>query len=303
MSIEKKFKIGSALAVRFSPDGKRLAVISNRLTVWDVYSKKKLFSIRPMSHISRVIFSPDGKRIALKNSSGQIIVCDAAKDKVLCDFKNHSPNSSDGADPVFSGCGNFIIDGTWDGEILVHNVKTGKVVFKKTLGKDGMIDSINLLQGGKKYLVRHSGEYTKGEGRKPYISTWNWPLEMSQPKPVKGIDANDVSELFCSEHAGFLAIVTNQRELCIYKLEGLEKVFQMKHQGRLYEIRFSYDGKWLAVLGDDTIKFLSTKDFKTTVNLEVEELDDFAFSPAGDCIAVGTRKGVVYPWNEILPNK
>src|SRR5690242_1648089 len=108
MELAKPLPLGAADSVCYSPDGKRLAVRSSQLSVWDLERRARLWRGSPVPYLSHAAFSPDGKRLAVKSTTGQIAVVDASSGKVTCDFRNKK--DGEGCNLLFSPCGKFIID-------------------------------------------------------------------------------------------------------------------------------------------------------------------------------------------------
>ena len=113
MELAKTIKLGAAERVSYSPDGKRLAVSSSQISVWDLEKGVRLWRAAPLPYLIYFAFSPDGKRLAVKSTTGQIAVVDSNNGKVLYDFRNKK--DGEGSDLEFSPCGKFIVDGTWEG--------------------------------------------------------------------------------------------------------------------------------------------------------------------------------------------
>ncbi len=71
----------SACTVRFSPDGKMLATLSNQVTVWATDSWKVLYTVKvdgqPASGVS-ASFSPDSRTLAVSDSSGNVHLINAS---------------------------------------------------------------------------------------------------------------------------------------------------------------------------------------------------------------------------------
>jgi WD40 repeat protein len=81
MELAKPLKLGSGDRAWYSPDGKRLAVCSSQLSVWDLEKRTRLWRKNPVPYLNYATFSPDGKRLAVKSTTGQIAVVDTGNGK------------------------------------------------------------------------------------------------------------------------------------------------------------------------------------------------------------------------------
>jgi hypothetical protein len=125
------FRIGSSFQARFDDQGSRLAAIGRgrRGALWDVARRAKIGFFPQLKHTSSISFSPDGSLLACKNTYGDILVVDVA---TLTEH-THVPGKAygEGADVHFSPCGRYLLDGSWQGHLLVREVRSGAVVWEE----------------------------------------------------------------------------------------------------------------------------------------------------------------------------
>ena len=169
-------KLGCSYGVRFSPDGTRLAGLGRDLVLWDVASRQKLWRGKFIAHCSSMAFSPDGSRIAIKSTTGQMAVVDAASGNLLLNFQNKK--DGEGCGPAWSPCGRYLADGGWDGRLRVRDAQTGEVLFMQEHARE-MLRSVCAIDGGRRLLVQHGVRSVKeGQVQPPdYCSLWDWPLQ------------------------------------------------------------------------------------------------------------------------------
>jgi WD40 repeat protein len=75
----------------FSPDGKTLASLtSGSVSVWDVATGDHLYYVTPVKQARTVRFSPDGKHLAVTGDEGALVSWDVAGKKVVRQFKGHT---------------------------------------------------------------------------------------------------------------------------------------------------------------------------------------------------------------------
>jgi len=119
--------LGELSAVAFSPDGSRLAVVSNQgndAKIWDVATRKELLTLKGHTDINwGVEFSPDGTRVITSGSDGTARVWDAATGKILLTLSGHT---STVVKARFSPNGKRIATAAKDGTTRLWDAVTGK---------------------------------------------------------------------------------------------------------------------------------------------------------------------------------
>lgn len=82
----------AAVAISFSPDGKRLAAVGpeNPLTAWDVDTGEEIMYARTATDLSVAAYMPDGERIACASEAGTVTLWDAHKGREARDDREPS---------------------------------------------------------------------------------------------------------------------------------------------------------------------------------------------------------------------
>jgi WD40 repeat protein len=307
VTINNPLKIGSSCRVAFSPDGTHLAAIagglSGKVSVWNLEAGKCLFRVRPLSYLARMEFSPCGRRLVLKNTVGQIVVVDASSGRTLCDFDNAGePGVSDGTHPLFSACGQLLVDSTGR-ELRVHNVNSGEIVFQKSYVEAGeLIRSVVRLHGGTKWLLAHIAKFdaATGEEGEDYVTEWTWPFDRATPHRVSLDDTTGLRDILATDTGRYLALrVWGGLNLHVYSIDNLDHVFAASVPAAAH-LRWSSNGRYLAAVDAGEVAIYAADDFQIVTRHSFKELNDFAFSPRGDCVVFGARNGVVAPWSDVL---
>jgi RNA polymerase sigma factor (sigma-70 family) len=124
--------------ISFSPDGKTLAALDDRLCLrlWDVKSgKTRVLQALVGGRIGDLAFAPDGKVLALPDSFGAVRRWNVVTGKELPPLKGHSG-------PVravaFSADGKLLASGGEDRDVILWEAATGKPVHRCLGHRDGV---------------------------------------------------------------------------------------------------------------------------------------------------------------------
>jgi hypothetical protein len=310
MELAKPIQLGAAERVSYSPDGKRLAVRSSQVSVWDLEKGVRLWRTAPLRYLMYFAFSPDGKKLAVKSTTGQIAVVDSSSGKVLYDFRNRK--DGEGCNLHFSPCGKFIVDGTWEGRLLVRAAATGKIEFERTFSHE-MMNGVFAVNGGTSFLVRHSpifrddDEDVDAKVLPPYFTRWKWPFDA---KPVSTVQLPD--ELFFESavspdgqlFAFKSSLVPKKPSIDILALSNGKRVASIPHlrEERIKQLNWSADGNYLAVVKATSVVIYHAGKFEAVVEHGLDGASDVAFAPTADTIALGAKKATVVAWNQIVPS-
>ena len=216
----KPLKIGPSYELAFSADGDRLTAVSRNVGIWDLSKRSKVVRVHPFSHPDSVDFSPDGANLAAKNTSGHIVVISAETGETIISFKN--TRDGEESNLCYSSCGEYLIDGTWDGSLSVRRADSGEREFLEEFRQE-MIVGIYRSDSGNRWIVAHHQKWTAGmpvdEPFTAYFSTWDWPFRKGGYRVfLKNIQAHDSSAI--TSDGALLAIIedVNPRKLSVYEV-------------------------------------------------------------------------------------
>jgi WD40 repeat protein/transcriptional regulator with XRE-family HTH domain len=229
---------------RFSPDGKRLAVLSgNTAVVYDAQSGALLLSLPPFdSRVESVAFSADGARIAYATEGGDVRVADAAGGKQLLQFTIQPLRQV-----VFSPDGQRIATAGVGGSTVWDAVTGEQVATISGQGADVPAAGVAFSPDGK------------------------WVAAAGNDGTVKVWDAATGAEIFTlTGHTGSVlgvAFSPDGRSLATSSVDRTVKVWRLPeagapveqpltlygHTGAVYWVAFSPDGTRLASAGRNPI--------------------------------------------------
>jgi len=108
----------------FSPDGRLFATVGSRVSVWDFASQERVHDLRVGRYPYHVVFSPSRPLLMVKSTSGQLTAVDLTSGEQT----NIGRAVGEGAAPVFTSDGRYLVDATWDSQVRVFDVETWAVV-------------------------------------------------------------------------------------------------------------------------------------------------------------------------------
>jgi WD40 repeat protein len=117
--------------VAFSPDGRRLAVVTGKrdakeaLTVWDVATLRRLWVLRDRPGIPTVAFSPDGRTLAVGRFTDEARLYDVVEGRLRATYGGHGEVARAVG---FSPNGRLVAVGTYEGIIKLWDVSRGAEV-------------------------------------------------------------------------------------------------------------------------------------------------------------------------------
>lgn len=286
----KPWKIGTSNAVAFSRDGRLLAALGRDVSVWDVALKSKVARFHPFSHPSDAAFSPDQHHLTVKSTSGQIVVIDAQSGQTAVDFKNTA--DGEGSNLHYSSCGEYIVDGTWSGRLIVRNARSGAHEFVQDFGGE-MIRSVHSSGDGKHWIIAHGCKVTSDDRPPPpdYFSVWDWPFRPGAYRVLPERVAFARSSALSPDRA-LLAVVHGAppETLSVFQVSDGTRAGAVSIQGggTGNALGWSADGRLIGSVQDQTVVFYTWPGLGKMHELALAYPSDAAFSPHGDVLALGS---------------
>lgn len=288
----RPLKIRSSYAVTFSPHGDLLATLARDVSVWNLTRRLKIVRAHPFSHPSYSVFSPNGACLAIKCTAGLIVVIDPLSGDTVVAFGNHE--DGEGSNLLYSSCGDYIIDGTWDGRLNVRRAASGLPEFVREF-RGTMVQAVHRSADGRRWVIAHACKATT-ENRPPnpdYFSLWEWPFRDADSRRLSpGIPFVRSSAL--SPDGQFLAVVHGApaETLSVLRINDRAEAISVPIRvgGTGSALSWSTDGQMIGSVQDGKVVFYSWPSLGVQHTLDVQYPSDVAFSPRSGRIAIGSWK-------------
>jgi WD40 repeat protein len=300
--------------VAFSPDGKTLGAAGlpvgepsapvAGINLWDVATGKERLRLRgPAADVGALAFSPDGRTLAATNSDGTVRLWDAATGQEGASFKGLGEY---GGRPAFSPDGKALAAA--GARVCVWEVTTRKE--RRSFGGPRQeLESLALSPDLKTLAAAYHQDVDLWD-----VATGKLRLTLPDHRGRVACAAfspdGKVVAVACNRDEGGLLKHTTEVKLWD-AATGKERATFPRHEGYVWEVRFSPDGKALALLEARNftprgLKVLDAATGRTLATLSVsdpkEDAYHMAFSPDGKLLATACAEGKVRLW-DVLPGR
>lgn len=190
----RTLKLPSSYDVRASASERLVAAIGRNVVVADLRARRRLWSAHPLSHPSSADFSSDDGFLAVKSTWGEVALLSCETGEKLVSTR---PRVQDEGSAIrFAATDQFIVDGSWSGNILVRQI-TDLSVIECFHYEDEMIGAVSSDANRKVWLFAHKPKAVSNssEPRRPYITIWDWPLTQPKTRIEIGLDILYSAEL------------------------------------------------------------------------------------------------------------
>jgi WD40 repeat protein len=251
-----------------------------------VESRTRIARAHPFKHPSHIDFSPDGSKLAVKNTSGEIVVLDGSTLDVLA---RHSGRPwGEGAEVLFSPCGEYLVDGTWSGALVVREALTGTVVHREE--DEGR--SIGALDCTRDRLRWAYNVWRHAPHKDVWLTIRSWPFTAGRSETrfqATAREARSIHALALDPSGASLAVTGHGLQLwgvSTDEPELLRKAPVLPVSGTGRAVAWSPSGEMLALAGAGETR-LFTNALREIWRTDLEYSCDVAFSPSGDLLAFG----------------
>ena len=301
------------LALAYSPDGKRLAVLSGDLRglpadlklptevkIWDTETGRELLTYRRHTlnalavksdskpGIGAVAFSPDGKTIASAGTDKEIRLWEADTGQDIRTLNGHKNTI---ASLAFSPDGKYLASAGNGGQLLVHNLTNGVAKLKTPAHA-----------GGRIYSVAYSpdGQFLLSGGEDKLVSLWKATSSTPPSLTIQPHSLGGVYQVAFNPDGKSFATCGGDGLAKLHNLDGRELLVFRGHKGPVTCLAFSSDGK-LLVTGslDRTIRLwdVASGQALRTLQGQTDEIISLALRPDGKQIASAGNDQEVRLWD------
>jgi WD40 repeat protein len=280
---------GSALAVAWSPDGRRVASADARgvIQLWDAADGQGLRLLRgSQSAVRSVAWSPDGTRLASADWNGTARVWDTANGKQVVSYRGH-------AGAVFavawSPDGKWLASGGEDKTIHVWDAANGKNV-SVLRGHGGQVFGVAWSPDGKR-VASASEDST--------VRLWD-PLNGKESSTLRG-HLNWVNSVAWNPNGERLASASNDGTTKVWEASSGKELLTLRgHAQSVVSVAWSPDGTRLVTASDDrTVKVWPGTGGQEAFTLRghTDRCTAVAWSPDGKRLASAANDAMVKIWD------
>jgi len=326
---------GEVFAVDYSPDGRLLASASKDGTarVWDVAAGDVRFELAGHStEVTSVAISPDGNRVATGSEDNTVRVWRVATGELIGVLSGHTDHV---LCVSYSPDGNWIASGSRDTTVQIWDASSLELV-ATIESPDDVVRAARFSTNGKLFVADETGHLYRfkvptGEHDAELSYVWEdfFCAALSHHMPLLAAAGQDEIVRVFQLTAGRIAPVRQLKgghtewiqgvafsprdnTLASAGKDGVVQLWaggdaELKprtllcHVGRVWDVDFSPDGRWLATAGaDHTIKITPVDrvgHFVDHYPIVPTELKCAAFAPDADELFVGCSDGRVLVWD------
>ena len=272
-----------------------VSVIAPRsIQTFSLATGKRISSANPLPNCSRLRFSPNGRRLAVKNTIGRLVVLDPLTGAITCDFNNHC--EGEGSAPEFSRCGEYVVDGSWNGQLRVREATTGSIVASFS-EPSTMIEFVQRVPNSSAIAVSWQPKTALGENFPacPFATLHEWPLPSAATARVRFEGAHALQGMSISPDGTHVAATHYGRgavELAIYRFaDGAKVGFADLELHDACEVCWMPHGDLIAALHRDRVAFYDVASLEARAACAAPSATRLCVASSGTLVAVASDIG------------
>lgn len=229
--------------------------------------------------------------LAVKSTWGEIALLDVESGEKLASMRPR--HQDEGPALHFSAEGDFLVDGSWSGDIRIRHAADLSVVETFSF-KGEMLTSISCDSSRKQWLVVHQPKMTPAgpRVRRPYLTLWTWPLREPEREVDPGFDTLYAAVL--SPSSRYIAAVgynDTTRAVEMRLLTSSGKMLAAKPAssgGTGASTRWSHDSNLIGTVGEGEFLVCSVPDLRMHAKIQEQYPADMAFIRNGTEAVLGS---------------
>jgi hypothetical protein len=206
----------------------------------------------------------------------------------------HRPKVQDeGASIHFSPCGDFLVDGSWDGHIRVRGARDLSVEAQYSFDNE-MIQEVAFDEASTHWLFVHQPKQD-APNQAPYLTLWTWPLKAPSSRIV--LDFDTVFSAALAPNGRHIAVVgfsriTKVQELRLLTLSGqVVASVPVASGGTGSKTRWSRHSDMLATIVAQGLAFFEPPTLRAVGHIADRYPSDVAFLNTSTEVVVGSWNG------------
>jgi WD40 repeat protein len=296
------FRLRSVYDVAFSPDGQWLVTVGKKsvVTLWDVREGRAVAKRELLKHPNYLDFCPDGASVVVKNTGGTIAVCPVPLDGGfgrIC-----GAPLSEGCRACFSADGQFVIDGSWAGRLVMRRVADCEEVQTEQFADAMVVDASNSADRDLwAFTIRVKHGHPAFGGAGDFVTVRRWP-PVGQPSLVQLGPWKRV-ELAQLNPKGTRVTAVVDWGLVVIDLDAPGRMTTVPVQCPVANrtLAWSPDERLLVTSQDWGYTIRRADDWTVIATIEEKYPAGAAFSPDGQWLALGSwKEGAVMPIAQLI---
>lgn len=276
-----------------SRNGAYAATISRDIILWDASAGTQIGSAHPFKHPASIDFDLATTRLAAKNTSGEICVLYVPTLEIASRLTDES--WGEGSELLFSSCGNFLIDGSWDGSVCVRDSKAGSVKFSQR-HEHAMVTALSASAARDLFAYIVQPKMTDNRSPPPpsKIILHAWPFVNHSPTYLHG-EFGLVTAVALDPTGSRLAILHHAGPLeFLFKIYSLNPLKELASRAVLFAgtshavLAWSPDCRYIACVEEGKVSCFEAADLSLAGSVAMTYPCAVQFSPDGSKLALGS---------------
>lgn len=284
---QKRFRWPPATSLALSEDGHLLVCVGRRVVVVDLTTRRRISSILPFRNPMHACLSLDGRLLAIKSSEGDLAYVHTSTYTLI--HVQSGRGRGAGCCPAFSPHGCLLIDGTWNGDLIVNSldgVQTRRQTFP-----DELISRVTHDRSRDLWLTQHTVRpVSDRHSPTSYLTLRSWS-QWDAPRHVFDLGMHVESATLSPD--GRLVAFLQSRENLLHVLRVSDgKVLTtggpIRTGGSGYELAWSPDCRFFGIVTKTGFSIFDAADLTIQGTVSCKYPSSLAFFPDGQSIVFGT---------------